>query len=613
MANKSILNKPIIATELLNKKLYPTIVMWNRLEGRPRTDDFNKALKAEVRDALWMLTKQWQMGEFNGEDAGSPVTSKIKMATSQINQFKTGEGNFKPLDNAVCLETLAEQTKLPFERNKVKISLDIRLQLGNYWLKLLKAQSLEAYSRDFITTYAFAIPAKDRSTDFIYAHKDDWQQLKAISGRCMDGYELISSLKAGNKASRNITITNSTDRNNIDKLGDAFINYYRKNYTQPENAENDCWLPDRLEYKFECNAQNNDADRALTAEEYYNGHLDWYAFNLEQEKGTGATAPRQEVDSFIPANVEFDGMPDRRWWKFEDYRTSFSDIKPSVTDISKLLLIEFGLVFANDWFLTPFTLPVGSLSEIQGLTVTNNFGETFWINAAEKPAKSNPEWSMFRQTSAQPGRQVFLAPSAIKVQEGQPLEEIVLIRDEMANMVWGIEKIIPSISGKGVQGSEYALQTRAYHTESVGSDPADEAEYASTVYYNAMTGVPENWIPFIPVQLEGHKRKIQLQRASMMRIITGDKNAPEKIKPLTSILRQGLDNESVQQPYFIHEEEIPRSGIHIQQNFERTRWLNGEVYVWLGLRKKTGRGEGNSGLAFDQLENAPSKAKETSG
>ena len=51
----------------------PTITHWNRLEGRPRTEDFDRALRAEVRDALWMLSKQWQMGEFKGDDAGSTI------------------------------------------------------------------------------------------------------------------------------------------------------------------------------------------------------------------------------------------------------------------------------------------------------------------------------------------------------------------------------------------------------------------------------------------------------------------------------------------------------------------------------------------------------------
>ena len=35
------------------------------------TMSFDRALRVEVRDALWMLTRQWQTGEFQGEDAGS--------------------------------------------------------------------------------------------------------------------------------------------------------------------------------------------------------------------------------------------------------------------------------------------------------------------------------------------------------------------------------------------------------------------------------------------------------------------------------------------------------------------------------------------------------------
>jgi len=55
----------------LRELLFPTITVWNRLEGRPRRADFDRALKAEVRDPLWMLTKQWQLGEFKADDAGS--------------------------------------------------------------------------------------------------------------------------------------------------------------------------------------------------------------------------------------------------------------------------------------------------------------------------------------------------------------------------------------------------------------------------------------------------------------------------------------------------------------------------------------------------------------
>ena len=33
------------------EQLFPTITVWNRLEGRPRRADFDRALKAEVRGA----------------------------------------------------------------------------------------------------------------------------------------------------------------------------------------------------------------------------------------------------------------------------------------------------------------------------------------------------------------------------------------------------------------------------------------------------------------------------------------------------------------------------------------------------------------------------------
>jgi hypothetical protein len=95
-------------------------------------------------------------------------------------------------------------------------------------------------------------------------------------------------------------------------------------------------------------------------------------------------------------------------------------------------------------------------------------------------------------------------------------------------------------------------------------------------------------------------REIQLQRAAMPRLLAGDQNAPQKVQPLTSLLRQGLDLDSGQQ-YFIHEEEVPRAGARLSQYFSRARWNQGEVYTWLRARKQIGRGEATSGLAFDRL------------
>ena len=107
-----------------------------------------------------------------------------------------------------------------------------------------------------------------------------------------------------------------------------------------------------------------------------------------------------------------------------------------------------------------------------------------------------------------------------------------------------------------------------------------------------MSSVPENWIPMIPVHVEGDNREVQLQRAAMLRIMEGDPDpTPEPVRPRTSLLRPGLEADP-QVGYLLHEEEVSRAGVRVTQGFQRTRWSDGRAWVWLGVRKQTGRGEG---------------------
>ncbi|HXU63001.1 MAG TPA: hypothetical protein VN962_14935, partial [Polyangia bacterium] len=106
------------------------------------------------------------------------------------------------------------------------------------------------------------------------------------------------------------------------------------------------------------------------------------------------------------------------------------------------------------------------------------------------------------------------------------------------------------------------------------------------------------------VHVPNDVRATQLQRAAMPRLMEGDPNPPEKIRPRTTLLREGLDR-TPRAPYFLHDEEVPRAGAQVSLSYQRTRWTDGRVVVWLGARKQVGRGEGSSGLAFDRLVNAP--------
>ncbi len=85
-------SSPTNLAAVILSKSKPGITMWNRLEGRPRTEAFDRALRAEVRDPLWMLTRQWQMGEFRGDDAGSPISVKVRVETTRLRKYQAASG-----------------------------------------------------------------------------------------------------------------------------------------------------------------------------------------------------------------------------------------------------------------------------------------------------------------------------------------------------------------------------------------------------------------------------------------------------------------------------------------------------------------------------------------
>ena len=601
----------------LARAMFPTITVWNRLEGRPRAADFSRALKAEIRDALWMLTKQWQTGEFQADDAGSPIFAKLSMRTTSITKYQAEGGATEAFAAQIPLEAKAEQRPVEWSWNAHKMRFDLRAQLGRHWLKLLGAAGLSAYAGKYLGLYPIALPAKDADGDFIYAHRQSWQQMAALAGRVIDGGDLHLHL-AGlppNKASDSIALDDPADGPKLDALGDEFEAWFARQYFQP--AQDMAWKPPYLEYQFACAAPQAGSEVVLEAEEYASGHLDWYSFDRTVPPGglggTGAPSTEQvSVLPFIPTPVSFEGMPDPRWWAFEDRKTDFGNVKPSTTDLAQLLLMEFGLLYANDWFLVPFRIPAGTLARVEGMAVTNNFGERFWVVSAGTGTLDNwHRWAMFQLAQENAGRagadtSLLVPPATFNTLDGEPLEDVEFGRDEVANMVWAVERSVPSVSGPGRSAKDEARETRQYQEQLVAASPvADPVPYAAPISYLAMTRVPEHWIPFVPVHVPGSVREIQLQRSRMLRIIEGDPNPPVKVPPRTTLVRQGLDEGSAQS-YFIHEEEVPREGTSVSMGFRRTRWTKGEAYVWLGVQKQTGRGERRSGLAFDAIVDAKS-------
>jgi len=608
--------------DALEKRRHPTITSWNRLEGRPRRPDFARALKAEIRDAMFMLSRQWQMGEFLGDDAGSPATVKMQLSTTRLRTYKAARGTTLAFDESLPLEARVERRGLPLTMNLNAMALDIRLLMGRQWLKMLA--SVADYRAAFVQKYSIQAPDPARKEDaYICAHPEAWQLVAALAGRRMDGGALYAYLTSGTgrHAWDNIPSVLGTHHSAIDDVAKAFVQWVNATFTQPPSKDEDAWLPDRLEYQFACAAPESASETVFSAEEYYHGGLDWYNLDVDRSRntlGSVSNAPADPqasaIQSLIPVPITYDGMPNTRWWAFEDRRVNFGKVAPATTDLGTLMFLEFGLVYANDWFMIPLTVSAGSLVRVRGMAVTNVFGERFWIAAAGAGAdEAWQRWSMFTlsakgNTPGQPADTgLLLLPTVPKIQQGRALEEVMLVRDEVANMVWGVEKTICLAIGRDKPGSEAAAETLTYYRRLVdewlqaNATTSTVAPPAAPVVYRVMNTVPENWIPFIPVHVPGDIRATQLQRAAMPRLLDGDPAAtPDKVHPRTTLLRSGLE-ETTKVAYYLHEEEVPRASALVSQSYQRTRWTNGRVIVWLGARKQTGRGEGSSGLAFDRL------------
>src|SRR5438034_1397821 len=81
--------------------------------------------------------------------------------------------------------------------------------------------------------------------------------------------------------------------------------------------------PQRLEYAFACTAPQSSGTKVLACDQYYDGRLDWHNFDVDPaasvpaNAGSAATALRTTL-SMLPTQAAFPGMPNSRWWAFED-------------------------------------------------------------------------------------------------------------------------------------------------------------------------------------------------------------------------------------------------------------------------------------------------------
>jgi hypothetical protein len=614
----------VVISDHLNENLsalyrIPTAVMWNRLEGRPRSGDLGRPLRAEVRDPLWMLCRQWQFGEFAGEDAGSPVKARLLAETTPVSRVALRNGAWKTYDASVPVQPLVE-------RSGFEIDLMMSLYIGQRFIKQLSTQFgvADPIVAAFRSQYAFAPPAaagKDLVSLKLSTDPDTLAFGRTVAQRAVNGAALLAEILGAQQAGR-IPSDAFTDhgvafdpgqKDALNALATAFHNdWFNRLFPQSLPAD-DAWLPSQLEYQFALGVTSTDGNLTdLPADRFSGGHFDWYS--LDAVSGAGerplGPAPTSIVSSFVPTPVRFHGAPNARWWEFEETRVGFGLTTASKTDLVKMLLAEFGLVFSNDWFIVPLPAKVGTMVETKGIVVSDNFGMNTLIepvakrHAARAFAGTWGMWTLSRRD--QPGTvdtRFFLAPTLAKSLESRAVDEVVFLRDEMANLVWGLETITPDPLGGGQDARGAAQQLR----DAIAKAYPQEHQFGGSdvlLAYQLMGRVPEDWIPFVPVRLKDAAASTAFLQGAMPRVppISPVSDAAGPVLEHNVVLPRGtiLSRTPVANPNVINEEEILRGGAIVRRTFEQVRWTDGSTWNWSSRKKLNGRGEGSSGLAFDQ-------------
>jgi hypothetical protein len=551
---------------------------WTRLEPQSTTGDPRPGIEARVHDPLWLIGRQWQLGEFEGEDAGTPLTVRVTTRTVPIDRWAPGDaGPVQTLDRERqdLLEPWIERE--PVAAGAREPGLRPRAEAAAALLQALDDAGLGG-QRTAVADNCPLDTDPGHHPDGEHAPLDPaWVRLtRLLYQRGMADGELVAQAfeAAAPALPPWLPAADDAERDALRAVATPWLTWYRAEVS-PQPGGDDAWTGERLEYRFRAAA----GGAVLKAPAHDGGEIDWHTFDASSEplaQAPDAIDENPDVHALLASPLRYPGMPADRLWEMEDAQVNLGLVEAEPWDLARLLVAEFALVYGNDWLVVPIDVPFGSLTTVESVLYTTTFGERFVV---QPTAKVSPDgrWRMFTITTPDGASSdgLLIAPSAVAVQDGDPVEEVLFLRDEMANMCWAVER--------SVQGPSGAARDRARERDDPSPSepgPVDRAQ----LDYLLQTGLPARWIPYLP-RSSGY-RAVELVQGAMP---DADGNA---------ILPRGrlLNRDDVQ---VLKDAEIPREGIAVRRQPSMTRRADGSYLRWTTRRVSVGRGEGSSQLAFD--------------
>jgi hypothetical protein len=568
-----------------------SITIFERLEPRPRANDLGTNVAAGVYDPLWFLTRQWQIGEFQGRDAGSLAYVDYFGSQATLPRFVI-QNQAKSVDPGIPLEkqTLAEPIEPDFS---------LRVELGQLFASLLGDQFPDPADADTLKDLLdaflanFGLQNLTSSDELDPIDPSTRRFLTLCVGRTVDGYALYQ-LAQGLAAGTTPFPANIPEEQKVRAALADLLEHVQQTLGALGATDPAAWTANRLEYSLQVVAVDpgGAGNATLKATPNSKGEFDWYSFDVVAKNATASETPPVALHfTTTPSSARFPGMPSPRFWYMEENSIAYVDVKLDPTDIVMLLATDMMLVHGSDWFLLPFDQPLGTAVATKGIVVTDVFGHRNLVQAANKPAQPAglDRWAMFANSDEAAGQRLtnyFIVPPSpgSLAQDGTTLEDVRFARDEVADMAWAIERTTQSPIGEPRSGRERDAEIDASQT----LPPPLPGEPSAPLRYQVESRVPANWIPFLGVQVDANDPSIQFEKAAMLHPkSTGIGIVP----PIGRFLRAT--------PYRIVSEEIPRDGLQVMRTVSRSRWIDGSTHLWVSRRRLLGSGEAQSGLRFD--------------
>lgn len=584
-----------------------SVTYWNRMEPRPRSADIQRALCAEVRDPLWMLARQWQVGEFQGEDAGSPIWAELTTQSIPVTSWAS------KVDDVAGDYNLE---RWPFERVVQAEAYDgtdllQAASLGAYVEELLRAEvhglttdAWNALVSTLRTLFPLHLPL-DGDPRRLPQDANAQAFVGICAGRCLDGYELARRVRAwGSNVAR--VLPEIADRLEAEVHAglSRVLQRFKEDLPEllgPENPGDSlkpfAWDQETLRYRSELQAHDRDTTFRLAFSPDRDGMADWW--NFESHDSVSRLSDGASVTRRVhPGHVRFAGMPNARWWDFESATTDFGAVQVDRRDLARMAIMEFMLVQGNDWFMIPFQMHIGTICQVDSLCIHDVFGEVQEIPSAAALILDDRgrrhRWTMFATSANDDVEKFFHLPPSVSATrlDGPVLEEVQFLRDEMANLGWVIEHTISTQIGDPLEHRNRSPAGEA--STGISTVSTTSSSDTPTLAWKLQSQTPACWYPLLPVRADVGSFEIVLR---LGREALSPDTEEARNRPVGRILHAEVGDSTPQW----REEEIPRAGVRVARRAVRSRWIDGSTHIWTMRTRLTPIDIGTSGLKFDSI------------